>query len=249
MDQGTALVVVSIALVTVVTAWVAREIVGVLRRRQAGDDRESSATDLVPLLLLPVTALVRRIGRDRRSIESLVGPDGTVSLMFCDIEGSTRINRRLGDEAWVRVLGAHDQVVETTVRRHGGKVVKTQGDGCMAAFRTPGGAVGAAVSLGPALESCETITVALPVRVGVHTGRVVAEKGDLFGTNVTMAARVAAAARGDEVLVSEAVQHQLAGSDDLAFRRRRPRRLKGLAGRHRLYSVTPDGTDEVALYR
>lgn len=240
MDQGALLVVVSCALVVVVCAWVVREVVGGVRRRRAEREAEQAAptSDLLPLLLLPVAALVKNIGRNRRSIESLVGPDGTVSLLFCDIEGSTRLNRHLGDDEWVRVIHAHDDVVDRTVRRHRGTVVKTQGDGFMAAFRTPEQAVGAAVELGPALQACEAVTVPLAVRVGVHAGKVVADKHDLFGTNVTMAARIAAAARGDEVLVSDAVRTELDGADGLRFRRHRSLRLKGLPGRHRVYAVT-----------
>ena len=77
----------------------------------------------------------------------------------------------------------------------------------------------------------------LAVRVGVHTGEVVTEKGDLFGTNVAMAARIAAAAHGDEVLVSDAVREQLVDTDEFDFRRRRVARFKGLPGRHRVFSV------------
>ena len=242
MDQGVLLVIVACALVAVVLAWSIREIVGALRRRRDRADRSQAlagaAVDLVPLLVQPVAALVKHIGRNRKSIESLVGPDGTVSLMFSDIEGSTALNRRLGDDEWVRVIKAHDEVVGRTVKHHGGQVVKTQGDGFMAAFRTPEGAVGAAVALGPDLRSCESLDVPLTVRIGVHTGEVVAEKDDLFGTNVAMTARIAAAAHGDEVLVSEAVRESVIDTDEFEFRRRRSARFKGLPGRHRVYAVT-----------
>ncbi len=242
MDQGALVVVLSCALVVVVSAWAVREIVAAVRRRrhppEAGPTLAGTAAELVPLLLQPVAALVKHIGRNRTSVESLVGPDGTVSLMFCDIQGSTALNRRLGDDEWVRVIRAHDRVVDRTIGRHGGQVVKTQGDGFMAAFRTPEGAVGAAVSLSPDLRDCDAVDVALPVRVGVHTGAVVTENGDLFGTNVAMAARIAAAAHGDEVLVSETVRHQIGEAGEFQFRRRRAARFKGLPGRHRVYSVT-----------
>lgn len=242
MDQGVVLVVVICALVIVVSAWVIREVVAARRRRRTPPDRPQVlagvAAELVPLLLQPVAALVKSIGRDRKSIESLIGPDGTVSLMFCDIEGSTALNHRLGDDEWVRVIRAHDRVVDSTIRRHGGKVVKTQGDGFMAAFSTPEGAVEAAVSLSPDLRDCEAVRVPLAVRVGVHTGEVVSENGDLFGTNVAMTARIAAAARGDEVLVSEAVREQVLEVEGLEFRRHRAARFKGLPGRHRVYAVT-----------
>lgn len=242
MDQGALLAIVISALALVVLAWVIREIIGVARRRSGrkrrGDLLSGTAAELVPLLLQPVAALVRHARRNRRSIESLVGDDGTVSLMFCDIEGSTELNHRLGDDEWVRLLRTHDAIVDRTIKRHGGQIVKTQGDGFMAAFGTPEGAVGAAVSLGPDLRDPEAIDLPLAVRVGVHTGEVVTEKGDLFGTNVAMAARIAAAARGNEVLVSDAVRQQVDDADGFEFRRRRAIRFKGLPGRHRIYAVT-----------
>jgi class 3 adenylate cyclase len=244
MDQGALLVVLSCALVIVVAAWTTREIVLAVRRRRPPPEPPpllaTAAAALVPLLLQPVAALVEHVGRNRRAVESLIGPDGTVSLMFCDIEGSTALNHRIGDDEWVRLIRAHDRVVASTVRRHKGQVVKTQGDGFMAAFPTPEEAVGAAVSLGPDLRACEAIDVRLALRVGVHTGEVVSEKGDLFGTNVAMAARIAAAARGDEVLVSEAVREQLVDGDGFALHPRRAARFKGLPGRHRVYSVTAE---------
>jgi class 3 adenylate cyclase len=108
----------------------------------------------------------------------------------------------------------------------------------MAAFGTPEDAVGAAVSLGPELRDCEAVDVPLAVRVGVHTGAVVTEKGDLFGTNVAMTARIAAAARGNEVLVSDVVREQVVDAEGLKFRRHRALRFKGLPGRHRTYLAT-----------
>lgn len=242
MDERARLIVVTIALVVVSLAWVIREIVGAVVRRRSGSNKgqplADAASDLVPLLLQPVTALVRHIGRNRSSIESLVSEDGTVSLMFSDIEGSTELNQRLGDDEWMYVLRAHDEIADRTIRAHGGRVVKTQGDGFMAAFGTPEGAVGAAVSLGPALRDREAIDVPLAVRAGLHTGPVVAEKDDLFGTNVVMTARVAASAKGNQVLATDAVREDLRDNEGFRFRRRRSRRFKGLPGRHRIYAVT-----------
>jgi adenylate cyclase len=242
MDQGTLLVITIGALALVLFAWAIREIVGVIRARRGKPDVGTAvveaAGELVPLLLQPIAALVKSIGKNRTSIDSLVGPDGTVSLVFSDIEGSTVLNRRLGDEEWVRVIRAHDEVAARTVSRNGGQIVKTQGDGFMAAFRTPEGAVGAAVALAPELQAAEAIGVPLTLRVGVHTGEVVSDHNDLFGTNVVMAARIADAARGSEVLVSDAVRDQLAGTDGFSFHQRRKVRFKGLPGRHRTHLVT-----------
>lgn len=245
MDQTLLLVIVSAALVIVLVAWGVRELVPAVRRRRHPDEDRSvsdAAAELVPLLLQPVAALVKQIGRNRRSIESLVGPDGTVSLLFCDIEGSTRLNQKLGDERWVEVIRAYDDIADRTTRRHHGKIVKTEGDGFLAAFPTPKDAVDAAVALGGELDDSEAIDVRLAVRVGAHTGKVVTERDDVFGTNVAMTARIAAAARGDEVLVSEAVRDELAAGDTFEFHRRRARRFKGLPGRHPVYAVTGAGT-------
>lgn len=252
MDEGLLLWIVAAALVVVVVAWVTREVVGIVQRRRGkpdlgatmADAAAGAAAELVPLLLQPITQFVKGIGKKSHSIDSLIGPDGDVSLLFSDIEGSTALNHKLGDEEFVRVIRAHDDIVERTVGRHGGTVVKTQGDGFMAAFRSPADAVGAAVALGPELDAADAIGVSLPVRIGVHTGRVVSTKNDLFGTNVAMAARVADAARGGEVLVTEAVRDELVDDDSLAFRERRHGlvsrgvRVKGLPGRHRFHVVT-----------
>jgi len=242
MEQGTLLVAAVGALVLVITAWAVREVIGVIRSRRGSRDVSDlvadAAGDLVPLLLQPITSLVRSIGRHRSSIDSLLDADGRVSLLFSDIEGSTALNRRLGDEEWVRVLRAHDEIAARTVRRNGGRIVKTQGDGFMAAFRTANGAVAAAVALGPALRDADNVPVPLRLRIGVHTGKVVSENNDLFGTNVVMAARIADAARGNEVLVSDAVHDEIAGTEGLELHRRRRVRLKGLAGRHRTYLAT-----------
>ncbi len=242
MDQGVWLTIAVAALGLVVAAWAVREIIGFVRRRRAHPDPvhrvAEAAVELVPLLVQPITALVKNMARNRRSIESLVGPDGTVALMFSDIEGSTSLNHRLGDDEWVKLIRAHDEIVARAVKRCDGQVVKKQGDGFMAAFRTPDDAVGAAMSLHASLDESDAIDVPLALRVGVHAGQVVSEDGDLFGTNVAMAARIADVAKGNEVLVSDAVRRDVAGTPGLHFRRRRAVRLKGLPGRHTTHVVT-----------
>ena len=79
---------------------------------------------------------------ERPALVRLAGPDGSVAILFSDIEGSTELNERLGDKQWVRLLARHDAAVRSAVERHQGHVVKTQGDGFMVAF-TAAGAGGA----------------------------------------------------------------------------------------------------------
>ncbi|HET7682870.1 MAG TPA: adenylate/guanylate cyclase domain-containing protein [Marmoricola sp.] len=177
---------------------------------------------------------------DRTAIARVAGPDGTVTLFFSDIEGSTVLNNELGDARWVKVLAAHDQVVETYVEKYRGHVVKTQGDGHMVVFSTPDLALHAAVDIQRALNanwnrSRRLRRTPIRVRIGLHTGTAVEKGGDWFGQNVAFAARVAAQAQGGEVLVSDEVV-QGAG-EDFTFEAAEAIELKGFEGDHQLWRV------------
>ena len=80
-----------------------------------------------------------------------VTPDGRVVILFSDIEESTALNERIGDRAWVRLIGSHDKLVHKLVGRHEGHVVKSQGDGFMIAFSRAEEAVRCAIDLQHAL--------------------------------------------------------------------------------------------------
>lgn len=174
---------------------------------------------------------------ERPDLVRLAGPDGTLSILFSDIEGSTALNERLGDRSWVRVLARHDRAVRRLVARHDGHVVKTQGDGFMVAFPTPAAAVRCAVAVQRDLDRPGTSRgPAIRVRIGVHHGDVVHRDNDIFGRNVAQAARVAAEAGGGEILVSTEVAEAVAGLDGVALGEPRLVELKGLSGEH---AVTP----------
>jgi adenylate cyclase len=146
-----------------------------------------------------------------------LAPSGRVAILFSDIEESTALNERIGDRAWVRLIDRHDRMVSRHVKRHAGHVVKSQGDGFMIAFAQPEEAA----------------------RCGIDVGKSVRRGDDLFGRNVAMAARVAAAADGGEVLVSEAVRDAIGDKDGIAFDDGRDVELKGFSGTHRLYALSP----------
>jgi class 3 adenylate cyclase len=166
------------------------------------------------LLMASIEDFARWATEDREEIAAVAAPDGTVTLLFSDIEDSTALNERLGDAAWVRVLAAHDRVVRGQVQRHRGHVVKSQGDGFMVVFGSPRAAVDAAVGIQGAVTSSRRQLRRTPVkvRIGVHAGSAVARDGDWFGRNVALAARVAAAAEGGQVLVTDEVRDALDGS-------------------------------------
>lgn len=175
-------------------------------------------------------------------ILQVAAPDGTVSLLFSDIEDSTALNDRLGDKAWVRVLAAHDALVRAKVDKRRGTVVKTAGDGFMVAFRDPVSAVLAARGIQRALARTLDPRLRLTpvrVRIGVHTGQVISRDGDYFGRNVAMAARVAGLADGGEVLVTDAVREATRDSEDrrMRFEEAATVELKGLPGEHRIWRL------------
>lgn len=159
--------------------------------------------------------------------------NGRVAILFSDIEESTALNERIGDRAWVRLIERHGKTVGRHVKRHSGYVVKSQGDGFMIAFARPEQAVRCGLDMQRELAKRPN---GIRVRIGIHEGKSVRRGDDLFGRNVAMAARVAAAAQGGEVLVSEPVREAM-GDCDIGFDDGRQVELKGFAGSHRLYAV------------
>jgi predicted ATPase/class 3 adenylate cyclase len=121
-------------------------------------------------------------------------PAGTVTFLFTDIEGSTRLLDDLGAEAYASALAEHRRVLREAFERHGGIEVDIQGDAFFVAFPTaPGG-------LAAAREAQEALS--LPVRMGIHTGTPLLTEEGYVGSDVHRAARIAAAAHGRQVLVS-----------------------------------------------
>jgi class 3 adenylate cyclase len=179
---------------------------------------------------------------ERNEIARVAAADGTVSILFSDIENSTGLNSEIGDEAWVKLLRAHDRLLRTYVDRHRGHVVRSQGDGYMVVFPTPELALEAAVGIQRALtakrqRSRRLRRTPIRVRIGLHTGTAIERDGDFFGRNVAMAARVAAMADGGEILVTDEIVDALADSTDFRFDEDDRVELKGLPGDHRLWTV------------
>lgn len=176
---------------------------------------------------------------ERADILNMAASDGTVTLFFSDIEDSTPLNDRLGDSTWVKVLAAHDRVLRTQIDRYRGQVVKTAGDGFMVAFRDAEAACRAALGIQRDLPRDVTLRRYGPilVRIGIHTGQVVARDGDYFGRNVAMAARVADLAHGGEVLASDAVREALDDDAAVVLVERDAVELKGLPGEHVVWEI------------
>jgi class 3 adenylate cyclase len=182
--------------------------------------------------------LARIVTEDRAEIQRIATPDGSVTILFSDIVDSTATNERLGDKEWLKVLRAHDEVVRREVEGRRGHVVKSQGDGYMVVFPDALAGVRAALAIQDGLPGRRRLRVAdVHVRIGLHTGRVLSHDGDYFGRNVAMAARVAAHAGADEVLVSEVVREAIEDAPALSTELVATTELKGLAGEHDLWRV------------
>ena len=184
--------------------------------------------------------LGRWINEQRSDIAKMAAPDGTVAIFFSDIEDSTALNEQLGDERWVRVLSAHNVLVRRSVEKRGGHVVKSQGDGFMVVFRESAEAARASLDVQRAFDGPKPRALRqtqIRIRIGLHVGETVSREGDYFGRNVAMAARIAAAADGGEVLVSDDLRAALAEDDGFRFEPRGEVELKGLADRHALWAL------------
>jgi adenylate cyclase len=144
-----------------------------------------------------------------------------VAVVFTDLEGFTRYTSRHGDEAARQLLAEHHKVVGPVVRSRGGKVVKRLGDGLMLTFPSAEAAVHAALEL-------VEVPCALRLRAGVHAGEAVVTADDLIGHDVNVAARVAAAATGGQVLATVAVREQAGELRGIAFGRARRKTFKGV---------------------
>jgi predicted ATPase/class 3 adenylate cyclase len=133
-------------------------------------------------------------------------PSGTVTFLFADIEGSTRLWERYPD-AMPAALAQHDDLLRAAVQSCGGHLVKTTGDGLFAVFGRADSAVAAALAAQNSLASATWgATGRLRVRMGLHTGHSEFHAGDYHGPAVNRAARLSAAGHGDQVLVSGATE-------------------------------------------
>ena len=170
-------------------------------------------------------------------------PSGTVTFLFTDIEGSTRLLQALGDR-YAGLLGEHRELIEATASARGGRVFGTEGDAIFIAFGDATSAILAALDAQRALGRQEWPDgIELLVRMGVHTGEVALVGGDYVGLTLHHVARLVATGHGGQILVSaaaaELVRHSL--TDDLALRDLGEHRLRDLAGRERIFQLEAPG--------
>ena len=209
--------------------WIERVVTDKLAVQGLGGDAITASIDLVEAA----------VSLERPDLSPHASPEGTVTILFSDIEGSTSANERLGDRRWLDVLRAHNRIVRREVAAQRGFEVKSQGDGFMVAFGSARRAVLCAVGIQRALTEYADAhpDQGVLVRIGLHTGEVVKEAEDFFGTNVAFAARVASAARGGEILVSGLLKDLLESAGDVEFGPAREVELKGISGIRRVHEI------------
>jgi class 3 adenylate cyclase len=156
------------------------------------------------------------------------------TVLFTDIVDSTLRAIETGDQQWRSLLDQHDRIAQREIARYGGRLVKSTGDGVLATFDVPGRAISAARAMRDAAHQ-----IGLQIRAGLHIGEIELRNDDVAGVAVHVAARVAATAEADEILVSSTVTELVAGSG-LAFVDRGAHDLKGVPGHWRLYATPGD---------
>jgi class 3 adenylate cyclase len=186
----------------------------------------------------PIEHIVSWVEAEQPDLRRASAPDGTVTLLFSDIENSSHLMERLGDEHWLELLAAHNTIVRAQIDEHGGYEVKSQGDGFMVAFPTARQAVMCAIDIQRALlRRAARGDFPIRVRIGIHTGEAIRHAGDFFGRSVVLAARIADHADGGDILVSSLARELIAGRGDIVTRSAGQAEFKGLEGRHQLFRV------------
>jgi YVTN family beta-propeller protein len=159
---------------------------------------------------------------------------GTATVMFTDVESSTDITTRLGDDAAASLLATHNTIVLDQVAAFGGHDVRSTGDGFLVVFDSARAAVSCALAIQRGLTEREH---PIRVRIGLNAGEVLHRGDELFGAAINLAARVMDRADGGEILTTDTVRQLVGTMSDASFRDRGRVTLKGFAERQRLYEV------------
>jgi class 3 adenylate cyclase len=170
------------------------------------DSHGDVANEIIPV---DPDAVVRFMGRIDDPLESGRDPESAFRIiLFTDLEGSTALNQRLGDDGAMRLLRIHDGIIRSALARHAGREVKHTGDGIMASFDSVQAALAGAVAIqrGFADHNASHPEPPLRVRIGMSAGEPVAEGGDLFGAAVQLAARLCDHASPGGIVVSSVVR-------------------------------------------
>ncbi len=189
--------------------------------------------------LYAVTSAVQQRAPD---LSPQAAPDGTVTLLFSDMEGFTEMTERLGDLRAREVIRAHNAIVREQLAAHEGYEVELQGDGFLLAFRSARRALACAVAIQRAFaaRTDDHSDEPIRVRIGLHTGEALKDADKFFGKTVILASRIAAQAQGGEILVSALAKGLVESAGDMRFGAVQEVELKGISERQRVFAVEWD---------
>ena len=162
-----------------------------------------------------IDAVAAAVGEESLDFAGMSSPDGAITLLVAEVEGGTP---------------EHTALVGRLVEQHEGRLVKAEGGACMCSFASAHAGLRCAVELQRAMATA-------PLRVGVHSGFVMADESDFYGRNVVLAARIADHAAAGEILVSAALREYTSGDPTFEFDARGEQHFKGLLGEHPVFAV------------
>ena len=176
---------------------------------------------------------------ERERAQQLASLEGTVSIMFTDLEGSTELLNQLGDEGNQALIRTHNSIIREQINNNGGLEVKSMGDGFMIVFSSARKAVACAVDVQQSLEEFneQHADQPLKVRIGINVGETVKEDEDFFGSAVVLAAGIMAQASGTQILVSDLFRKLAGSTSNFQYVEYGWKQLKGFAEEERLYEV------------
>ncbi len=188
---------------------------------------QMTSIDVIASALEPVTPALSRMS----------SPDGAVTLMLSDIADASDAAEQLGPERWEQLLRDHHLLVERLVGSHDGQVMKFQDDGFLASFNSAHAGLHAALELQRTFATGPADQRSLAIRVGLHSGFVMGNPEQLMGRNVVLASRIAAQAKGGEILVSATAKEYTQTDPSFRFEEHGEYHFKGLLGEHVVYSL------------
>lgn len=188
-----------------------------------------TSIDVIASALEPLTPAVSRLS----------SPDGALTLMLSDIADAGTVASQLGPERWEQLISDHHLLVDRLVAHHDGRVIKFERDGFLASFNSAHGGLHAAVELQRTFSSTDddAAPATLALRVGLHSGFVIATADEPLGRNVVLASRIAAHAQTGEILVSATLKQYTETDPSFRFEPRGEHHFKGLLGEHSVYRV------------
>jgi len=212
------------------TPWLERVLADKLRAQGSSTSHEVKHT---------IDVVAASIDTRRPDLTPHAAPDGTVTLMFSDMEGFTEMTRRLGDLEAREVIRRHNAIVRRACSVHAGYEVELQGDGFLLAFGSARSGLQCAMAIQRDLDEDARKHPEEPIRVriGLHTGEALRDADKFFGATVILSARIASQAGGGEILVSSLLKELTESVGDLHFGTVREVELKGFPAPHRVFPV------------